>query len=834
MGEYVVDKAIPLALTLISGGGGGSTKSDFTTTFRSPITLPTGKWGVTLRSITFDNSIINYAGEDWNRPPLEEERTLVEMEEDGSVIEADDSPTTINSFILEYLLSALDHDGHWFGVGPLNSSSPMNKLTVPLSQYPPDKYTLTLDLNAAFAERKILVTYPRVPVPTEKNLTYLHFFQTPTPSGYPVEKIGTEFPLETLLNRCPNVELFLHLVTIHARLINAELNFSISPTRRLHFMASRGVSFELRNNNIENLQVMARLFGFHPEQSPSGRVTARENDTFLYTSEHPLPTEKPYYDTPLNPMNLDRPPRNDTCGPHWNPENGGEFFVTYLDVNNSRSFRRHYYNTVFNTASKWEFIQSVFANMNEYGLRVTYQEHPDPREIKLSILNTNRENVSVNLYGLPNPFLLWVLGVEDNAKAYYRTIGEIKITMHINIPIRGGMEYIFPETFRYEPPKIEKLSSFVRCYPDPISNGVQFHFLQPQNVQGFTARGRGSLNPFFEDARVTVRSPANRPGFFVWPAGVKAPGHQTWSIESLVPTETRGTLLLQEEFVKPMGPRDGFKLESAMRKTVPLEDPRYEATFASVYVPLHDMTGTLPHPASFKTSKILIEALYATVQNELDSDNYNSRFGLKAKDLLHVTYDPAVKKYYLTCGEKCDYVKLTLSYRTAALFGLEHYNPEDEMDESRQTEVVFMRNGQGAFLGVEELSKEEWKRAREGFPYTKAVQLNPSTPSVVSSFNPVTLSLGTNNIYVWTDLATDSAFLGPKRGSYIGAVPVNWEESGNNLHQPAHQDHVRVSINRIDRIRVQLRDSAERPIKFMSNNNSPVIVVLSLKYFREP
>jgi hypothetical protein len=205
--------------------------------------------------------------------------------------------------------------------------------------------------------------------------------------------------------------------------------------------------------------------------------------------------------------------------------------------------------------------------------------------------------------------------------------------------------------------------------------------------------------------------------------------------------------------------------------------------------------------------------------NRILSDSDNRQLGLKARDLVKITYDQFTLNYSVGCGDKTSYVALTLSPKMAALFGL-------EKDEAPDAEVVVEVSTPQIWKRDDEVTREDYIFARRGYPIFR---LPPKLPLTVESVYPVTMSLGTNNMYVKTDLTEDAVIIDGKRSNILSTIPVDWANKGSSVHQPIFQQFVKVNKNIIHSIRVQVLDYKGERVKFMSNDNTPVIIVLKLK-----
>jgi hypothetical protein len=376
------------------------------------------------------------------------------------------------------------------------------------------------------------------------------------------------------------------------------------------------------------------------------------------------------------------------------------------------------------------------------------------------------------------------------------------------------------------------VGDIVRVVADDETDAVRFKMTYSGHVHGFTMTFPQD-SPFYRFAAVSVGEVTDDSVKLPKVASIplaqdvhgriatnKAP--VPYMLKGLLPLGPTQNLALRRQTDKPI-PDRGFHVKVAAVRNVPTEN--WSSVFAKEQAyAFTDIVGDLPFLASYQTPEALIAALYTSMRHAIQADPYNSQHGCTPEDLLSVKYDESTCRYVFECGPRGARIELTLQQNLAALFGVA--DPRAE-----HTTLRFASVPKRADAG--DPSDEDRRWARLGHPLMPAHNLHDGAtlPVAVESAFPVTPSLGTENIYVKTDIISDASSIHDgARGNVLAVVPVNWAEESASVHQPVTQVGmpVNASDGTIRSINIKIHDSHGDNIRFMSHDNLPVTVTLRL------
>ena len=208
---------------------------------------------------------------------------------------------------------------------------------------------------------------------------------------------------------------------------------------------------------------------------------------------------------------------------------------------------------------------------------------------------------------------------------------------------------------------------------------------------------------------------------------------------------------------------------------------------------------------------------------------------LEVRDIIKVIYNESTKKFVFTCGPSADYIKLTLSPKTSALFGFEGLKEEvieltgNQRYKPAHSAWTMVEQDKVWYIGDTVRGKASMQLTRdyrEGMPQIAWCEQCP--PSLTAPY-PAQLSLGVDNIFVETDIINPVVWVGNDNRQVLGVVPIDFTTEGYNTYTPLDAPYIRVNRRHIDRIRLSLKDYRGKRIKFMSNDTSTVVAQLHFK-----
>ena len=399
----------------------------------------------------------------------------------------------------------------------------------------------------------------------------------------------------------------------------------------------------------------------------------------------------------------------------------------------------------------------------------------------------------------------------------------MQVKMWLGYNASGGY---FPKATSFATPKEHKLKDLIMATPNSNSDSIKFTWRKTlANVHGFACKFING--PFYKNARVSVGNT-----MALVSEGELGGGRP---MRGLIPLGPTCNLLMKKDIQAATTSNRGIRMSVGWKKEIPMES--WESDFESVtgYDLVTFIDTSLPSPASFKTPQVLINSFYGALKKHILAAGDTA---LDAKDVVEITFDQAIKKFIFSCGKQADYIHLTLSQRTAQLFGF---------DEKVEMQLIGNRRYEGDPLWIEVLrgdvvyiadprtsdpdsylSRKLTKIFREGIPY---IQPCDQCPSSFLSKYPVQLSLGVDNVYVETDLIDEVMWVGNKKRNCMAVVPIKHEEKGYNLYTPPDAEYIPINKNKrkIKDINISLNDFDGKRIKFASNDTSTVIAHLHLK-----
>jgi hypothetical protein len=397
--------------------------------------------------------------------------------------------------------------------------------------------------------------------------------------------------------------------------------------------------------------------------------------------------------------------------------------------------------------------------------------------------------------------------------------------LDLQINVTPRRPYVFKPDF--EPPDVIDVGSIVRVDPDPDTHAVIFTMKQSEKVQGFMLYKVG--DPFYSDAFVSVGEVTE--DSFIPPPGVYSPLQvasttvldpdrpiETFRLGGMQPLGPRGSLNLKQDTTKPV-PAGGYHLRVLSRRNVSVENRNSSYSSERAFA-LNDIVGELPYPASYQTPESLIDALYASIDHALAADPVNSRNELTARQLLNLTYNISTCKYLFACGPQGARIDLTMQRNLALLFGFDY--PDEE-----HTTIRFASVPRYNYDADPSNATREWSREGHEIVYRHNVDEVDKTvlPVDVVSTYPVTPSLGTEMMYVRTDIIADGAsIIQGERSNVIAVVPADWSKDGANVHMPVSKVAIPIKGRTISSVKIKIEDAHGDNIRFMPYDNLPVTV----------
>lgn len=889
MAGYVVDPRDDLFITLNSHAVEGTlenVKSDFTINMAQPIQLSRGTWYCLLNCMTFSSKIINYNGSYENSGP-EGGRGVTA----GDVDEEEDEETPIlpvakmrrmlppadNSKTVEcsYDVLAVDGDGDWRKVTPGERGKPM---TISFTDVT-DIAAVANDINLAITSHVERIAYPPYPNPTTTTVdkgTYLQFYRNLSAEGDPpvYRKRGYPLQLEPVLNRCKDTATFFYYITEHGRLRNDSGTYlRLHDNGRLNFYTEHRIGFFVYGNDPASRKRMMRVFG-----QDENTISFDTGCTGNWQSPFVASEEKPEHGTPIDPYNLSAPytwwgpsaaswvSADGNLGDFLN-EDGKEFVhIEYKMGSMKRPLKADVlYEDIFNSPSADHALDLILHRSIQHRIDERGYVH----------LNNKRDTTcNITFTGMPCDVIPNLLGLYPYPPYGYWHTNEGKHRVELRAVVDGvhhdtWMRMLVRSSFT--PRKTVNLSHLVHAVAKSDPERIEFRKKDNgvvQHAHGFSMAFPED-SPFYPFAKVTVGE-VGGDGAFVPPKGYTSPmvvpkemavwvkgrmrgsdeaddsyndthidpasilPFEPYKLKGLIPHGPDQELMLKKGWKRKV-PESGYRARIAAKRVVPTEEWSGVWAKTQAYA-FNDVVGDLPFPASYQTPESLIAALYTSMNHAISDDPDNAQHEVNAEELLKVTYDKSTCKYIFECGPKAARVRLSMQRSMAELFGVapDDYDDGDGSDAAPFVTVSF---ASARMYEVKPATKEDMDWARVGHATVKkpwmADEANPNDdgptmPVAVRSAYPVTPSLGTENMYIKCDLIGSSVIHDGTRDSVLATVPVNWAEESSSVHQPIWEQPIPVNTETIRAINIKVHDSNGERIKFMSNDNTPVIFNLRL------
>ena len=225
----------------------------------------------------------------------------------------------------------------------------------------------------------------------------------------------------------------------------------------------------------------------------------------------------------------------------------------------------------------------------------------------------------------------------------------------------------------------------------------------------------------------------------------------------------------------------------------------------------------LRSPSCFNTHDVMIEAFMRAVDVglcDMPEKYVNSRTeNLRAKDIVNITFDKSRTRFLFTCGKKYDLVEVALSPLVGGLFGFPLY--EDSM-----VRVMKRHKNATPSRGSSRLSHQGacWLTPS----YTRRYKVQTEEESKF----PANLSLGTGFLRVRSDLVDDVTLVGGRRQNILGTVPIDWTKTGYDGKSPATSTYLPLKNREFGQATIHLEDQNGELINFLGNDLWPVEVEL--------
>lgn len=695
--------------------------------------------------------------------------------------------------------------------------------------------------------------------------------------------------LEPLLNRCADVPSFLNLMSQYC--IRASLSplcrMYIRGDGRVVHECMHG-DFTIFGKHEENLQRMLGIFGglksshfLDTVQHDAADDDDKRNNRWV--SPCPTSPEKPESDTPTDPYNLQAPYTWWSKGqPNESINKDGAEVVAVTTAIGATSAGHE---VKFYT---YQQIRECMSVESLYDLLLPRAIHCEVMgDGRLKMTSRDSRPVSVRITGMPCDIIPRAFG--DNNP--WRNDGGPGPRMRVSITISPNTStpgyVIMPVPVSFTPMAEMPVGQIVMASPDKTRNAVNFQMTYSHHVQGFSILFDYNT-PFYDFSSVSIGQvtadsyvpPRGWPTSLVLPASIarrrdgsrkggsskdysdkmisyrdddshldavthhpdpdSIKAHEPYVLKGLFPYAPFATLNMRQSLKRNV-PFSGYRMRVVAKRRMPRGQWTGTWTKTTAYA-MSDIVGDLPFPASYQTSDALIAALYTSMNHAIADDVNNRQHCIRAEDLLKVIYDKSTRKYIFECGKDAARVSVSMRQPMARLFGMEnedHVEGEAEPDAAAAAKgppIATFAFARGELYEMHldddgKTTQEDHAWAREGHPIVSSPWLSPDMtrlPVAVRSRYPVLPSLGTENMFIKCDLIDDGTIHDGKKSGLLATVPVDWSEEATSVHQPAWQQALRVNKTTIRSIRIQIHDAQGERIKFMSNDNTPVIVNLRL------
>lgn len=813
-------------ITLCSGSVEGSlenVKSDFMIPLHQPMTLPAGKWYVSLQSLSYRSSIINYDStpEDETMEEGPQERRGVKRPLPSEPLEVD----------CQYALTGLDGDGFWRKETPTEEGRPLH-ITF---RNPDDKEMVAEDINRALAQERDTVKHGPPALPSTRDMTTLQFFRWLQDNTQ--QKMGPPILLEAIFNRCYDVESFFAYITIYCDLHTGQrCDLKVDDLGYATF-TSDWMGFIVSGRNRENARRMLRVFGVEdgndffvtaPREWKSPKITMSDKED-PNLARYNLQCVDYGWWTDGTVGDKDQPNEYMVNGNH-------EGVKINFKVNNSSGLHETNRVVAYKDIEKCGNIVDLCTLL--FGDKLIAELTPE-KKLRLTTRDVN-DRIFFSIGGMPCDMIPKAFGVPWY---WARRGNRLETVMDCVVPDHytlEDMEWVGKNESKMDYHPRMSISDIVHFRADKERNAVIGEMTYSVHVQGFSmAFQEGS--PFYPWANMSickVTENSYRP-----PSGHLIPfcplensnsttdkyndrlHMEPYKLKGLLPIGSEATMPLKMDWRKPVNPTRGFHI-SAYAKNVMAQE-----AWSSVYskdssFAMNDIVGDLPSPASYKTTADLVTAFYSSFDKAIAEDVENIVHGLSGKDIIKITYDNSTSKYTFECGQNAAAVTVTLHWKLAHLFGLE---PETE-----DTDLVSFTVGRKPAFHDNDIppSKEVMAWTRPGHPMGHSPWLNTQTgdmyPQSFTCTYPVTPSLGNECMYVACNLIDDKTVVDGKLSNVLAIVAVDWSKDTIGTHDPTSTIAHVANTHRITAVRLTITDRNGNRIKFMSNDNNPVNALLQL------
>lgn len=851
MAAHEVDPRTDIPITLNSHSVEGyleNVKSDFTINMTPPIHLTRGVWTCSLDTMTFSSQLINYNGSSLTSGV--EGSIAVNAHEEAVIDDALPAKRRKKGITVdcEYALLAIDGDRQWRKETPTIRGRP---LTITFTN-PSDKYVVAEDINAALRKEREPVTFPPVPNPSKHDATYIRFYrQVSTVGNIAIYGDSGQLPLEPILNRFGDVPSFLSCIQQYFKVFNGvNCVINITGADRVRVGSKSNGSFIITGQNKDNVARMIKLFGGKKNFIDLG-------DDPEWLSPAPVSKEKPEYGAPIDPYNLQAPYTWWSKGiPNDFINEDGEEIVKqtwYRDATPGSSVPPLYstftYRQIRDCESKWDLLKLLVPGAVKFKIV--------ENGTRLLLRNRLETDGLLEFRGMPCDIIPKAFGAME-----YLRVHEGAVEMFMALYLPSQRPYDTPNPIEFTPRIYAPVSDIVRAVHDPEMNAVKMEMIYHGHVQGFALTMQQD-SPFQDNARIAIGEvkdnsfipPKGYPTQLVHLEGAEVPMQhhfaerggadseeeeqaeafdrihrnpddilpfEPFRLRGMIPLSNSARMVLRRGWMKKP-PASGYRIRVAARRNIPSEDFSDLWSKEQPYQ-LNDIVGDLPYPASYQTTDALIAALYTSMNHAIADDADNRQHGCTAEDLLNVKYDESTCKYIFTCGPKAAIVSVTMTRFMAALFGID----DEDSDDSHMTIKFASRR---IYFRTDEANPRDIEWSRMG--YHLVMEDVSALPVAVQSHNPVTPSMGTENMYVLCDIIENTSIQDGHQAPVLATIPVNWSEKASSVHQPISQMDIPVNKDVIRSINIKIHDHLGQRIKFMSNDHNPVIVSLRLKKRRD-
>lgn len=654
--------------------------------------------------------------------------------------------------------------------------------------------------------------------------------------------------LEPMLHRWPNVTNFVleYLADYFKYATFNQVRFSLFHGKRLRMTGPKGTTFRVmrgRDQSAESFQTMLDHLGLG---------VAHETDLVIEG------TVDPHNLAWVGPAEIVSkrivPPGYNL----FNYHGIGEGSVTITSTERGRESRRHRHTfdigELYKCETSEEFAAKIFRVADtdlKWGLALSITK--DGRVLINGLVDPLKGNVSrytIRVEMPANGCMGWMTGFrrgESRTSEGLHFDQTMRSFMVLNVPVR--LNYVFPCRPELMLAEQKKMSEYVDVSVSPHNHELSFRMKKTDSVHGFMAWSHANVWIHGEGALVSIKgadeditartSVTAADATLKMAAGI--PENEQAFLKMIRVRDVQDIRVVRSMERATMVVR-GFTCQKVVRESVYDDQNQWFASqdaSAVSYVKGVEGVCHLKGPAAYKNTTVLKKEIMRCLQQGLDARDERWRrvdnMGLKAEDVVSVQWVEAERKFEFSCGEKFDYVELSLSPRLSALCG---WNGDREillrLTNQRMLYVCANRNhGHGFEEGSDGRlpAPLEQRRRRAGGFWVEDPTFGGRYPvqTHISGTFPVSLSMGVNNIYIHTDLIGDTQYVGSDRTDLLGVVPINWETEGNDAHRPIHENYIYVPVKRLTRVRMRLLDYRGERIKFMSNNGATVIVTVDLK-----